>query len=388
MKHILVIFGGRSAEHDVSILTGTAIIKALRTHANYSVYPLYVAKNGGWYSHESLSDVETFKRSPEDLLAYLGKMKPALLDFTDGLTVRWTGLRAKELQIDIAFPAMHGTYGEDGSLMGILRMANIPFVGCDMTASAIAMDKALTKVVTQAAGLPSTPYVWFTRYQWQQQPEDWRTTVNQLTYPLFVKPVHLGSSIGISKIKTPEELDNALEVAFHYDDKVIIEAAVPNLIEVTCLVLGNNELTTSLVEQPLWGKEFLDFNDKYIHGGGSIAQGSQETTKIPAPISPELTARVQDMTKQAIKAIGGVGPARCDFLIDSKLNQVYLNEINTLPGTLYMHNWKKSGVSPSELVDRLVQDAEERFADNKDTTYTFESSVLKNAGGSKGSKIG
>lgn len=384
MKNILVIFGGRSAEHDVSIITGVSIISALSNLPNYSVYPLYIAKNGGWYSFEKLKNIETYQDS-NTLKTLLENEKTWSVNFNNGLTLTQLGFFNKPLSIDIAFPAMHGTNGEDGSLMGLLRLANIPFVGCDLEASSIAMDKVLTKQVTSQYGLKSTPYIHFTDPEWTQEQPEILKKINLLSYPLFVKPVHLGSSIGITKVTDPAQLHQAIEVALHFDNKVIVEEAVSNLVEVTCLALGNPpNLTTSLVEAPKWQADFLNFEDKYIHKGGAITKGSHETTIIPAPIDEQLTTLVQELTKQAFICIGGNGIARCDFLINSQTREIFLNEINPLPGTLYMHNWKKSGISPVELVDKLVQLAIEQYENNKKYTHIFNSSVLQTArGGTK-----
>lgn len=383
MKNILVIFGGRSAEHDVSIITGTTIIKSLESNPEFNPIPLYIAKNNGWYTGDDFKNLETFKDSLK-INSLLEKLEPVNLNFKDGLTLIQSGIFNKKTQIHLAFPAMHGTYGEDGSLMGLLRLANIPYVGCDMASSVIAMDKVLTKQITFHSEIPTTPYTYFTKTQWEENSSKLREKINTLSYPLFVKPVHLGSSIGITRITKSEELENAVEVAIHFDNKVIVESAVPNLIEVTCLILGNeSNMQTSLVERPLWNDEFLDFQDKYIHGGGSITKGSQETTEIPAKIDEELTKKVKEHTLKAIKAIGGGGIARCDFLINGETKEVFLNEINTLPGTLYMHNWKKSDISGADLVTKLVEFAEQNFKESQALTYTFESSILKNAGGSK-----
>lgn len=379
MKNILVIFGGKSAEHDISIITGITIINALKSIPEYTAIPLYIAKNGGWYTHEKLELLESYQ-NPETLSVLLNKTQTVSLDFQQGLSLKHTSLFKKPTPIHVAFPAMHGTNGEDGSLMGLLRLADIPFVGCDLQASVIAMDKVLTKQVTEKLGLPSTPYTYFTKDQWQSQKTQLENTLSHLNYPLFVKPVHLGSSIGISKVTDKDKLENAIDVAFHFDDKIIIEQAVPNLIEVTCLALGNeSNPQTSLVEQPHWQADFLNFEDKYITKGGAITTGSKASTTIPANIDPELTNQVKLLTLKAFQAIGASGIARCDFLINQNTREVYLNEINPLPGGLYMHNWKKTGISPKELVEQLIHLAEARYQSQQKLNHVFSSSVLQNS---------
>lgn len=384
MKTVAVVFGGRSVEHDISIITGQFILAALRACSEYRSVPLYVARDGRWYSDDVLASLETFK-SP-DFDQRLAGMKPVALQSGQGLGIVSTGrLGPKVLPLDVVFPAMHGTYGEDGSLMGLLRLAGVPFVGCDMQAGVIAMDKVLTKQVLAASGLLSVPYVWFAAEDWQKSPEIIYEQMKTLERPMFVKPAHLGSSIGITKVDERTKLEQAIEVALHYDDKVIVEQAVTDLTEVNCAVLGNQEVITSQLEQPLTKTEFLSFEDKYMSGGnkGGAFSGRKDSTNIPAPVDAEVATKIKEQAILAFKAIGGSGTARLDFMVDNKTNDVYLNEINPLPGSLQQHLWKASGVSNVELVTRLVELAEERYADIKKHTHIFDSSVLQNIGGAK-----
>jgi D-alanine-D-alanine ligase len=381
-KTVGVIFGGRTAEHDVSIITAhLPIIKSLLASGKYNVQPIYITKEGDWYSNTAMNDFEYFKQT--NLEELLKKEQKLNLSFDGGLQIIWPGLLKKTMQIDIAFPAMHGTYGEDGSLMGLLRMANIPFVGCDMTASAVAMDKALTKQVLKSDGIPIVPFVWFTKHDWSIKKDLLKKEIESLHYPLFVKPVHLGSSIAITKVKTSDELENAIEVALHYDNKVLVEEGVTNLIEVTLPIMGNEEPKMASIERPLNKTEFFDFSDKYLSGGKKGGGVNSQYSEVPANISATLSKRVLELGEQTYKILGCTGIARVDFLIESSTDTVYVNEVNTLPGGLYDHNWRKSGVSDVELVTGLVQLAEERFENNAGTTYNFSSDILKNVNGSK-----
>lgn len=385
MKKVLVVFGGRSTEHDVSIITAQFIIGWLKAASVYQPIPLYVNRDGSWYSDPSLANIETF-RDP-DFPKRLGRLKKVALTVDGGLVLVWPGLKAKRQSIDVVFPAMHGTYGEDGSLMGLLRMANVPFVGCDVAASAIAMDKVLTKQITDQVGVPSVPYLWFHEIDWVHDPTPIRQQIKGLTFPLFIKPAHLGSSIGIARIEKIEQLDQAVEVALHYDDKVIVEQAVTNLIEIHCGIIGNNQPQASILEQPLSRSDFLSFEDKYTAKGGKGKGGSTTGAKgslmIPAPIDARLTKRIQTLAITAYRAIEASGIARLDFLVDQTTKQPYLNEINPLPGTLQQHLWQASGFSSVELVNKLIDLAEKRFAAGRHKTVAFESSVLSQAGGSK-----
>lgn len=380
MKTIAVIFGGKSAEHDVSIITAhIPIIQSLQASGQFDVWPIYIARDGSWYADKIMNDLAFFKQ-PD----YETRLKNKVaLKFDDGLHMMFPGLFRKEIRIDIVFPSMHGTYGEDGSLMGLLRMAGVPFVGCDMSASAVAMDKAFTKQILLAEGIPIVPFAWFTRAEWGANKADVRERISKLGRPLFVKPVHLGSSIAITKVKEDSELENAVDVALHYDDKVLVEESVENLIEVTLPIMGNDIPQTAEVEQALNKSEFFDFSDKYLGGGKKSGGVNSEYSKIPADIGEELTANVKELGKRAYRILGCSGIARVDFLIDSRSNQVYVNEVNTLPGSLYHHNWRKAGVSNIDLVLRLVALAEERFESQKKNTHTFNSDILTKIRGPK-----
>ncbi len=378
-KTIAVVFGGRSAEHDVSIITGHyPIISSLEATGKYQVLPVYIAKDGSWYSDPAMNDFSYFQVKNID--EKIGKLKKLHFSFDDGFTLVWPGgIKAKQQRIDVVFPALHGTYGEDGSLMGMLRMANVPFVGCDLIASAVAMDKALTKQALQTEGVPIVPFVWFSRADWAEKGAELLASAEKLKLPLFVKPVHLGSSIAISKVKTYEELENAIEVALHYDEKVLVEEGVKNLIEVTLPMMGNDVVKFANIERPLNKTEFFDFSDKYLSGGKKLGGGGRlngKYSELPAEIDKKLAEKVLKYGEMTYRTLGCTGIARVDFLIEGKTGEVYVNEVNTLPGGLYDHNWRSVGVSGVELVETLISLAEERFNSNKGTVYTFSSEIL------------
>lgn len=384
MKTIAVIFGGRSTEHDISILTGIAsVIKPLELTGEYNVEAVYISKTGAWYWDEKLKDISLYQGSGID--EFMAKAPKVHLLFDDGLTlVKSSQFAGRKMykKIDLVFPAMHGTHGEDGQLMGVLEMANVPYVGCGMTASAIAMDKVLAKQVTQAFGVYSTPWIWFYSEELATSPEKILKDIKQLEYPLFVKPAHLGSSIGITKVDDPNQLMNALEVAAHYDDKVIVEQGVQNLIEVTLPIMGNDTLTPALLEQPLTKPEdFFDFETKYLNGGkkgkSGGKSGAQGYSKIPADLSTELYKKAEKIALDAYAAVHCEGIARVDLLIDSKDGRVYFNEINPLPGDLYAHNWRTAGVSNVELVKKLVELGLERYEKQQKLNTVFSTNYLK-----------
>lgn len=381
-KTVAVIFGGRSAEHDVSTITAhIPIIDSLLTTTEFEVWPIYIAKNGNWYSDPAMNQLAYFKQPSYE--TNLSPNKQIRLLFDQGLKIIWPGLMGKTVKIDIVFPAMHGTFGEDGSLMGLLRMADVPFVGCDMAASAVAMDKVFTKQVLAVENIPVVPYVWFTKTGWQNNKNRFLEKITKLSWPVFVKPVHLGSSIGITKVTEPQKLENAIEVALHYDDKVLIEESVENLIEVTLPIIGNDQLQLAGIERPLNKSDFFDFKDKYLSGGKKSGGVNNQYSEIPAKIDPQLAAQVQALGQATYRTLGCTGISRVDFLINGKTGKVYVNEVNTLPGSLYCHNWRTVGISSLDLVLKLIALAEERFAEQKKTTYTFDSDILKQVGGPK-----
>jgi D-alanine-D-alanine ligase len=381
-KTIGVVFGGRSVEHDVSIITAhNPIIDSLLASNKYEVVPIYISKSGSWYSTGEMNDINYFRSGLEEKLS---KLKPLSLDINAGLTLIESGtFGSKKTKIDIVFPAMHGTNGEDGSLMGLLRMANVPFVGCDLSASAVAMDKVLTKEVAENAGIKVVPYIWFTKHDFETDRNKVLEKIKHLKYPLFIKPVHLGSSIGISKVKSESELQNALEVALHYDEKVLVEEGVQNLIEVTLPIMGNDDPVPASIERPLNKTEFFDFSDKYLSQGKKVGGVNQNYSEIPAKIDDELSKKVIESGLATYNVLGCTGIARVDFLIDSETRDVFVNEVNTLPGSLYQHNWKQSGVSNIELVERLVSLALERFEALSKETFVFNSNILESYKGSK-----
>ncbi len=384
MKTILVIFGGRSVEHDISIITGQFVISALQATDQYSVAPLYISREGKWYSDPSLAQLKTFQDG--SLEQKLSQLQPVTVGFENNLTLNWSKkLGTKSQVIDIVFPALHGTYGEDGSIQGLLRFAKVPVVGCDLEASVVAMNKALTNHILASAGIPKVPFVAFTSAEYAENQKTIDQRIKAMTMPLFVKPAHLGSSIGITRITKFDQLDAAIEVAMHYDDAVVVEHGIVDSIEINCAVLGNENPRTSILERPLQKSEFLNFEDKYVASGakGGSMSGAKSTVQIPADIKPKLAAEITALALQSFKAIGGSGTARFDFLIDPKTEKVYLNEINPLPGSLQQHLWQASGVSNIELVSKLVSLAEDRFATKSNVTTTFASTVLTQRSGTK-----
>ena len=386
MMNIGVFFGSQSADHDISIITGNLIISGLKG-LGYSVTPIYITKQGKWAIGEDLANLKLFTDSNKKIESekkyfeyYLDKQESV-----GKMVFKKKGLGGKTITIDLAFPALHGTYGEDGTIQGMFEMLGIPYVGCGVPASALAMDKALTKIVMRDAQIPTTKFIYFEKRDWVDRKSQIVEQIKTLKLPLFVKPVHLGSSIGIGKVKdgNSKNLENKIEVALHYDNKVLVEEGVENVVDVTCCVIGNEDLTASELQESVFNKDLFDFEDKYISDGGAQTGKAVNNLIIPARVDKATTSAIQETAKQVYRALGCSGIARVDFLLDKETGKFYANEVNPLPGTLYHHLWKASGLELDQLLEKLIKFAEEKYQQKREITYTFESSVLKNLGGNK-----
>ena len=372
-----VFFGGKNPEHDISIITGQLILAGLK-NLHIAAHAVYLGKDGSWYLGDELHSIGFFKKQ-HDLNA-LGKWTLDL-EKSRGVMVfrqkRWWG---KTIRIDLAFPAFHGQNGEDGTMQGLFEILDIPYVGCGVAASAIAMDKVLTKQLYEQAGFPTIKSIHFYKADWEAKKEDYVTKINTgLLWPLFVKPARLGSSIGIAKVRNGKELSFALDVAFHYDEKALVEEAVPNVLDLTCAVIGNDTPQASLVQESVFTEDFFSYEDKYIAGGGAQLGNAKQSIIIPAPIDEATTAAVQNLAKEVFLKFECSGTARVDFLYDKELKKLFVNEINPLPGTLYHHLWEKSGVPLPDLLKRLIALAMEKHKKKKGFTSVFASNILAHA---------
>lgn len=382
MKRILVVFGGRSVEHDVSIITAiNSVIKPLRLTKKYQIEPVYISKDGKWYWDEALSNIDTYSSGKIDSL--IKKLKPVVLSFEDGLVIsNGKSFNSKKAKIDIVFPALHGTYGEDGDLMGLLEMAGVAYVGCGVTASAIAMDKVIAKQLAIASKIPTPNFLYYRTKDYKDNPVKVVNEINtHLNWPLFIKPAHLGSSIGISRVSSNDELENAIELAFHYDDMIVVEEEVSNLIEVTLPIIGNETPEPAYLERPTLKKsDFFDFEAKYLRGGkkgSKSSSASSSYSQVPAELPKKIYKAAEDLGVNVYKTFGLSGIARVDMLIDSKTGKVFFNEINPLPGSLYSHNFQKFGLSNVELVEKLLYFAMEKFEQKNKLNSSFATNYLK-----------
>ncbi|MDX6612587.1 MAG: D-alanine-D-alanine ligase [Blastocatellia bacterium] len=362
-----VIFGGRSSEHEVSVRSAGAVIQAI-DRRKYDVVPIAINKKGKWLppalasallpdSAQQFLSKEALSGSTEDVAIVGDPSRSGLVSLHQG------GKESEAQSLDVIFPVLHGPYGEDGTLQGLLEMASIPFVGCGTLASACGMDKVAMKALFENAGLPMCEYTWVLRSEWQRQPDEvLRRLKRKFKGPLFVKPANLGSSVGISKVTSTASLKRALDLAARYDRKLIVEQGIDGR-EIECAVMGNDEPEASLPGEYLVREktvEFLDYTEKYA------STGNVEFV-VPAPISKTMIGQIRKLAVKAFQAIDGAGLARVDFFLERSSGRLMVNEINTLPGLTdvsgFPKMWAASGRSFPDVLDRLIQLGLERHRD-------------------------
>lgn len=355
-----VLFGGRSGEHEVSLVSARGVMQHLDPN-RYQVYPIGITHEGAWYfgsqARELLAQGTTRGLRPVTLLpdptrAGLWALEPIL---------------ERLAQLDVVFPVLHGTFGEDGTIQGLLELAGVAYVGAGVSASALAMDKGLFKDMMRAHGLPVVRYRVFTRHQWEREPEAVLRQCEAIApYPLFVKPANLGSSVGVSKVRNREELHRALDLAAQFDRRLVVEQGIPAR-EIEVSVLGNEEPQASVPGEIVPGDEFYSYRAKYLDDSSQLL--------IPAPLTPEQTRRVQELALAAYRAIDAAGMARVDFLMHRETGEFFISEANTIPGftpiSMYPKLWEASGLSYPRLLDRLIELALERHRERQRTRYRF-----------------
>jgi D-alanine-D-alanine ligase len=381
-KTVGVIFGSRSVEHDVSVVTAQQVMQALRPE-KYEVVPIYITRDGRWLTGAALRDLKTFQA--DDIADMMGIKEMIISPSTahhGAITPPVSGLlgRNQVQRLDVVFPVVHGSHGEDGTLQGLLELADLPYVGAGVMASALTRDKVMLKAILSHYGFPVVKHIAFTRQEWVSGAEAVLEQIEKtLTYPVFVKPASLGSSIGVARATDATEARTYINIAANFDRRLLVEEAVQEGIEINCAVMGSStDMTASVLEQPITWQEFLTYEEKYMRSEGAAGMKGAER-KIPAPISEDLTQRIQQMALDAFKALDGRGLARVDFLVREQAGEVFLNEINTIPGSMAFYLWQESGMSPSEVVDRLIDLALEAYADKRKTVYNYKTGLLAHA---------
>jgi len=386
---IAVIFGGRSVEHDVSIVTGHQVMDAFPAE-KYDVVPVYISRDGKWYTGEPLRTLKNFE--DENVVNMDGVMSCVLSPdvrhhglILNPLAGRFSKSEIKRL--DVIFPAIHGSHGEDGTLQGLLELADIPYVGYGTLGSALTNDKVMTKMVLRQSDVPVLDEIYFSRDEWLDNPDNIIEQItNTFDYPVFIKPATLGSSIGIGRADSDILLRSSIDIAANFDRRIMVEPAITNGIEINCSVMGfGNQFEASTLEQPVSWDNFLSYEDKYLRGNEGMKSADRV---IPAHISQDLTQRIKDISIQAFKAVDGRGIARIDYLVKPESNEVYLNEINTMPGSVAFYLWREDGYSTTDVVEKLVQIAQSANAVKRRNMYDYKTNLVSVASqrGTKGAK--
>jgi D-alanine-D-alanine ligase len=406
-----VAFGGRSVEHDVSIITGLQAVEVLGER--HRALPIYISRSGSWYAGDELRDIAAYRagQAPRVGEVSFDLHRGRLMPLGGGGSLLRSARRPQPIELDVIVLATHGTQGEDGCLQGALELAGLPYVGPPVGAAAAAMDKILTKVILQAAGLPVVEHLALQRESFERDPAAAVAAIaERFSLPVYVKPASLGSSVGVSRCEEGSQLHDALQLCFELDRACVVEPAVQGGVEVNCAVLGRPgaPLRTSVCEQPVAVESFLSFEDKYMGGGkeggkdgappaarsepagaapgaqGAKGPGMQSARRlIPAPIGEQATVAVQELAKRAFEAFGCAGVTRVDFLIDGE-GEIYVNECNTIPGSFSFYLWEPVGLPFADLMDELIDIAFAEHAEKAKTTTVFATNLLaQRAGGAK-----
>ncbi len=386
--NIGVFFGGRSTEHEISVISASQAMSAIDRN-KYDVTPIYISKKGKWYAGEALLDVANYKNIP----ALLEKCEEVYMEpiYDDYNLYR----RKKKMfgsnvvtKLDVVIPVLHGSNGEDGIFEGVLESIGIPFAGCNTLSSANGMDKITMKMILQACDIPVVDYVWFTDKEWYARREQIIEKIEtKIGYPVIVKPANLGSSVGIGRATNREELLDKVNDAERYSTRIVVEDMVEELQEINCSVLGDcDDYQTSVLEEPIKSGEILSYEDKYM-GGSKGAKGMQASEKrIPAELPEDETKRIQYLAGETFRVLSCHGVSRVDVIVDRKSRDIYVNEINTIPGSLSFYLWEATGISFAELMDKLVSLALRRKRESGMKTVSYDQNIFSMGGGVKGVK--
>lgn len=392
---VAVIFGGNSVEHEVSIISGLQAFAAL-DREKYEAIPLYITKKNEWYTGAHMGDISSYKDLPACLSA-AERVLPVRVENCVEL-VRFPLKKFGNNVVsafDVALPVVHGTNVEDGTLMGFLELLGVPYASCDVAASALGMDKALMKAALKEAGLPVLDALTFSGQAYALDSETILDRIEtEIGYPVIVKPVNLGSSVGISKAENRDKLRVSIQNAVQFSQRVLVEHAVERLREINCAVLGDREeAIASVCEEPLGAGEILSYQDKYLSGdktggkvGGKSGGMSDLKRRCPAELPDGMTERVQELAVKTFQALGCLGVSRIDFLNDRETGELWINEINTIPGSLAFYLWEASGIPFAQLLDRMIALAFKRQRERAALTFSYETNLL--AGAAAGLSVG
>ncbi len=392
--NIAVFFGCRSVEHEVSIISAVQAMRAINRE-KYDVTPVYVAKDGAMYTGDNLFVIENYRDIPALLkdahkITFIKSDSGVVMHYLEQKRFK----KIADVGVDLAFPIVHGTNCEDGTMAGYLEFLGLPYIGCDIISAAVGMDKAVFKDVLKSASLPVLDCIKFRAREYALDKNKITAEIKEkIGFPLIIKPVNLGSSVGITKVNTEDELDDAIRLGISFADVILAEKAITSLREINCSVLGDSdECVASVPEEPFMNDEILSYEDKYLGGGKSKQQGPSKGMaslgrKIPADISEEKTAEIRDLSCKIFKAIGASGVVRIDFLLDTDTDKVYANEINTIPGSLAFYLWEATDLKYTDMIDRLVEIAFRRQRNRDNLTFTIDTNILSGVSfGTKGAK--
>lgn len=384
--NIGVFFGGRSTEHEISVISANQAMAAINRD-RYDVTPIYISKQGKWFTGDALMDVKNYR----DMKLLLEKCDEVYMEteYDDyNLYKKKKSMFGSNVvtKLDVVIPVLHGSNGEDGVFEGILESIGIPFAGCNVLASANGMDKITMKMILQACDIPVVDYVWFTDKQWYAQRDELINKIEEkIGYPVIVKPANLGSSVGIGRATSREELIEKVETAEKYSTRLIVEDMVENLKEINCSVLGDcDEYQTSACEEPIKSGEILSYEDKYM-GGTKGAKGMQASQKrIPADLPDAMSERIRFLAGETFRVLSCHGVSRVDVIVDADTNDIYVNEINTIPGSLSFYLWEATGITFEQLMDRLIKLAIKRKREMGMKTVSYDQNIFSLGGGVKG----
>ena len=386
-----VFFGGRSTEHEISVISANQAMAAM-SREKYDIIPVYITKEGKWYTGEALTDVANFR----DTAALLQKCEPVYMRPIYGdynlYSMKTAGIFRHDHKIiatlDVVLPVLHGSNGEDGTFQGVIETIGIPFAGCDVLSSANGMDKITMKMILASEDVPVVDYVWFTDKEWFSRHDALVEKIEaKLGYPVIVKPANLGSSVGIHRADDRKALEAAVADAEKYTSRIIVEHLVEDLCEINCSVLGNcDDYRMSVLEEPIKSGEILSYEDKYM-GGTKTERGMQASKKrIPADLPADMTERIKFLAGETFRVLSCHGVSRVDFIVDRKDNSIYVNEINTIPGSLSFYLWEATGLAFDALMDELVRLAFKRKEEQSRKTVSYSANIFAMGGGVKGAK--
>lgn len=387
--NVAVFFGGRSVEHEISVLSALQAIGAF-DKSRYEVIPVYITKEGKWFTGPALLDIENYKDMKSlETKAEEVFMKPVFGDYN--LYKAKSGMFQKGnpvvAELHAAVPVLHGTNCEDGIFEGVLETIGLPYAGCNTLSSAVGMDKIMMKMILESDGVPVVDYVWTTDKAWARDRDAVIAKVEgKLSYPVIVKPANLGSSVGIGRADNREQLVARIDEAEKFSDRIIVERCIEQLQEINCSVLGDaEECRASILEEPIKSGEILSYTDKYMGGSKTEGRGMAVSEKrIPADLPDDVTDRIREMARHTFQALACHGVSRIDVMIDKASGDIFVNEINTIPGSLSYYLWEASGIPFGELMDRLVKLAHKRKRETERKTFSYDTNIFTIKGGVKG----